>query len=337
MVGYLALMSCVFLLNTCYLHLVVFYISCVFFGLAMTISFTLLDSMLADIIDYDELISMSRNEALYTCVETNMQQFVEIIVGVVPLIIMGATGYKGNGGCECGCGVDCDSTLGMPYARWHCPNDIGYSCSGELGSPLLFRIQSFVDVAPCVQQNQETVWVIRVFFSALPTALCAVAAIAASKFRITSQMHSRIELEKRNRRENPAISCLDPLTGREVRPWGGSEEELLFEQLFSFERRMLEKQPLGSIGGAMKNIQLSVMIQCVGYIGVIAIVVAVMITFADNTLTTFGCLFLSCLSLFLMFTGQRLTTVQQHMVTSDDDKIKDASSLNDSNECIVAI
>ena len=45
----------------------------------------------------------------YTVAETNLQQFMEIIGGVVPLLILSATGFENNGGCSCGCGVACDA------------------------------------------------------------------------------------------------------------------------------------------------------------------------------------------------------------------------------------
>ena len=47
-------------------------------GLGTTLAFGLPDALLADIIDYDELRTGDRNEGVYTVVETNLQQSVEI-------------------------------------------------------------------------------------------------------------------------------------------------------------------------------------------------------------------------------------------------------------------
>ena len=107
-------------------------------GLSTTLPFTLPDALLADIIDYDELRTGDRNEGVYTVVETNLQQFVEIGGGVVPLMALGLIGYKPLGGCSCGCGIPCSVQHGMPFARWVCPSDVGYSCTGDVNSALLY-------------------------------------------------------------------------------------------------------------------------------------------------------------------------------------------------------
>jgi Na+/melibiose symporter-like transporter len=52
----------------------------------------------ADIIDYDELHTGQRNEGLYTVVETNLQQFIEIPSGTVPFLIFSYLGYVSNSG-----------------------------------------------------------------------------------------------------------------------------------------------------------------------------------------------------------------------------------------------
>ena len=51
----------------------------------------------ADIIDYDTLRTGRRSEAVYTVAETNLQQFMEIIGGVVPLLILSGVGFENNG------------------------------------------------------------------------------------------------------------------------------------------------------------------------------------------------------------------------------------------------
>jgi hypothetical protein len=139
------------------------------------------------VIDYDTLSSGKRAEGVYTVAETNFQQFVEIIGGVVPLLLMNALGFENNGGCACGCGVACDAD----YLRWSCPHDIAYSCDGTYSSPPLYG-----DVnrdAPCVQQsNDGVVWMIRIFLFAVLGALFTIAVAGAYWYPLTQQKHKEI-------------------------------------------------------------------------------------------------------------------------------------------------
>ena len=43
---------------------------------------------------------------MYTSVETNIQQGIELVLTAAQLC-MSLTGYTSLGGCECGCGVSC--------------------------------------------------------------------------------------------------------------------------------------------------------------------------------------------------------------------------------------
>ena len=64
----------------------------------------------------------------------------EIPAGVLPLLIFGWVSYEPNGGCKCGCGVECASK----YLRWDCPNDIGYAyqtgSGGDKSNPSAMRL-----------------------------------------------------------------------------------------------------------------------------------------------------------------------------------------------------
>lgn len=90
------------------------YLFGIFVGIGLSGASIIPDALLGDIIDYDELHTGRRNEGTYTVVETNLQQFVEIPSGTLPLILFSAAGYISNGNCECGCGQAC----GNPYQRW---------------------------------------------------------------------------------------------------------------------------------------------------------------------------------------------------------------------------
>lgn len=113
-------------------------------GVGMGAAFTIPDAILADIVDYDELHTGLRNEGLYSVVENNLQQYVEIIGGVVPGIVAGLSGFVSNGGCSCGCGTACP----QPYLRWSCEApvsglpDIGYACSSDFTAEVLYTATS---------------------------------------------------------------------------------------------------------------------------------------------------------------------------------------------------
>jgi Na+/melibiose symporter-like transporter len=85
-------------------------------------------ALLADIIDSDEVHFGVRREGMYVVLETNVMQVVELVASVLPLLLLESAGYSNNGGCECGCGVECAS----PHQRWSCPADIGYACTTDL-------------------------------------------------------------------------------------------------------------------------------------------------------------------------------------------------------------
>jgi len=160
-------------------------------GVGQALGFVLPDAMLADIIDYAELHSGSRDEGMYTVIETNLQQFVEIAGGVFPMVLLAGAGYEPLGGCSCGCGVSCGRAIGMPYARWHCPGDVGYSCTGKGGSELLFAPEEPA-VAPCAAQSEHVQSLISLFFLAIPGLLALIAAIPAGKMPITARVHAAI-------------------------------------------------------------------------------------------------------------------------------------------------
>ena len=54
------------------------------------------DAMLGDIIDYDELMTGERNEGMYSMVETNVQQLVELLLGAATLS-MAVAGFENLG------------------------------------------------------------------------------------------------------------------------------------------------------------------------------------------------------------------------------------------------
>ena len=65
----------------------VIYIAGVFVGLLTVVMFVVLDSMLADIIDYYALHTGKRSEGVYTVAETNLQQFIEVLTLTLTLTL----------------------------------------------------------------------------------------------------------------------------------------------------------------------------------------------------------------------------------------------------------
>jgi Na+/melibiose symporter-like transporter len=187
----------------------------------MGAAFTIPDAILADIVDYDELHTGLRNEGLYSVVENNLQQYVEIIGGVVPGIVAGLSGFVSNGGCSCGCGTACP----QPYLRWSCEApvsglpDIGYACSSDFTAevlngdvdPYLLCLPTYLlclpptyyvpcslcttmpkvlygDVdrtAPCTMQTDGVQWTFRLFFAFVPGVCYLLAAVPASLMTIS--------------------------------------------------------------------------------------------------------------------------------------------------------
>ena len=216
------------------------------------LSFVVLDAMLADIIDYDTLRTGKRSEAVYaaraaaregrprlsprssreryTVAETNLQQFMEIIGGVVPLLILSATGFENNGGCSCGCGVACDAD----YLRWSCPGDVGYSCTGAFDAPPLFGDAE--RLAPCLLQKSDgVVWTLRVLLFAFTAFLLGLSTFAAKLYPISNAKHRAI-LEA-TEAMGSAGAATDPLTDRPIVRRADDEQSLIREHFSPSELR----------------------------------------------------------------------------------------------------
>lgn len=190
------------------------------------------DPLLADIIDYHELRTGDRSEGMYTVMETNLVQLVEIVGGVLPLLVFDATGYQGNGGCTCGCGISCVKE-GMPFARWHCPNDVGFSCTGDLGTDLLFGGDR---TAPCTFQSSSVEWMIKLFFAGIPAICSFLALYPMWYFPITPKTSTKVLKELDKRANDPEYVCNDPILGGKIKLPTNSDQELFREHFSLWER-----------------------------------------------------------------------------------------------------
>ena len=218
----------------------ILYLVAPFLGVCLAVPYVIPDAMLGDIIDHDELLTGERNEAMYTMVETNVQQLVEILLGVATMS-MAAAGFENLGGCKCGCGVAC-ADIGYPYARWVCPGSIGYSCdgatgtSGAVGSPLLYEAEP--PMAPCNEQTSSVRWVTALFTFGLPGVCGLLAIYPVRRAVITRAQHESIIEGIAQLKADPKAEVLDPLTGKPIVRPSSDEASVYAEQFTAWERTM---------------------------------------------------------------------------------------------------
>ena len=279
-----------------------FYGLCVAFGFGMASCFVLPDAILADTIDYDELLTGRRNEGLYTVMETNLQQYVEIIGGVLPGLCVHYTGFQSNGGCGCGCGTQC----GAPYHRWSCPGDIGYACTDAFGARVLYG-DARRD-APCTEQNEATQLTYRLFFLGVPALCYLLAVIPASRMAIERQAHEAIltQLKARDSQPGPRrYAYTDPLTGKQGRLAERSARDYVQLSFSARERRaaaarlpamrrLLDGRPLVWGAGAALPLPGMAAPQLAGEAE------------AFTTVVTLGCLALAGVFVLVAWDGRRL-------------------------------
>jgi len=276
-------------------------------GAGTTLAFGLPDAILNDIIDYDELRTGERNEGLYTVVETNLQQFVEIAGGVIPLMVLGAIGFEPLGGCKCGCGIPCDTQQEMPYARWVCEDDVGYSCTGLMESSLIFSSEP--DAPPCATQSASVLWMINLFMMGVPGVLGLLAAYFAFQQVITVTMQQRIRALITEREKGlggtGAPVVVDPVTGRLLVLPSNTPTELMFEHWSAAE---MERVQAGGVGRLRQLITL----RLVGWLTLLAAVVGAMAATRIEYIVTLGCLVLAVLFVLIPWDAKRL-----HVLLSD--------------------
>jgi hypothetical protein len=235
-------------------------------------------------------------------------QFVEIAGGTLPMLLLSAAGYAPLGGCTCGCGVSCGRAIGHPYARWHCPNDVGYSCTGSFGSPLLYAPEP--QVAPCAAQGDDVQGLITLFFLAVPGALALVAALPASRMPITAHAHAAIRAALAARAASPGIAVHDPLSGAPVRLPPNTPASL-FEEHFS--RRELEFAARPGRLRALLCSRLAVWLALAG------LLLAAML-YSGEAVITFGCLALSVLFMLMPWDAVRPCPKHAHSARVDGGK-----------------
>lgn len=259
------------------------------FGIGLAGQTIIPEAMLADVIDYDELLTGDRNEGMYTVVETNLVQFVEIIGGVLPLLFMQFGGYVPNNACACGCGVSCD-LLNAPYARWICPNDVGFNCRGQtIGDnattfdDLLFGMDR---TAPCVAQNDAVKNMLIFFAYGAPLIFAIISGTALCFYKLTGPVHDQILLEVQRRKADPTYQCTDPLTGKQITLPTNSEVDT-FKAYFS-EKEWSESQQGGGGEAVLVSLKGSVNISLTISVGMVLAVVIAMLFVGNDYVLSLG-------------------------------------------------
>jgi len=273
-------------------------------GLGQSLAFGLPDALLADIIDYDELITGERNEGIFSVIETNLQQFVDIAGGVIPLMVLGAVGYKPLGGCSCGCGISCETQEGLPYARWMCPNNIGYTCTGALGSTLLYAPEP--SFAPCAEQSPAVLWAITMFLTGLPGLCGLVAGFFAFRQLITPSIHASIRAQL----DAPAATIrTDPFTQTPMNLPANSADSIVREHYAHSEL-------VAAGGSGLAHLKLRIGGQLLLWLAVIGGLLGAMAASGTETVVTIGCLFLMALFVLVPWDGARF-----YLLLSKGDKL----------------
>ena len=204
-------------------------------------------------------------------------------------MVLGAAGFEPLAGCSCGCGIECGGvgSVGLPYARWVCSNNVGYSCTGQVESSLLFTAEP--DPVPCTVQNDAVVWWINIFFLLIPGICGLIAAYYAKRQLITGEVHETI----RKGLLPDATQRIDPFTNSEIRIPQNTPGSLLLEHYAADEVAMLSK-PDG-----LTALKKWVQTRLGGFVGVLMTLIAVMAaTGGLEDLVTLGCL--ACMFLMVL-------------------------------------
>jgi len=237
-----------------------------FLGVCIVAPVVIPDAMLGDIIDYDELLTGERNEAMYSMVETNMQQFIELLLSV-SMMLMDAAGFNNLSGCECGCGVSCPGRVGMPM-RWVCPGSIGYSCDDEVESTLFFQPEPN-GVPPCAVQNDGVKFVTSLFMFGIPGIAGLLAIFPIRHAIIEKDKHQEIIAGIKTLREKPNAVVNDPITGKPVVRPVNSEASLFAEHFSEWEWGLAKR------GVALSQLKCYLGARLSGYVGLFIIFIII--------------------------------------------------------------
>ena len=261
-------------------------------GVAQVALYTIPEWLLADVIDYDELISGVRREGIFVVLDVNIMQLMDIVGSVVPGLLLASLGYAGNGGCKCGCGVKCPA----PYLRWICPGDVGYSCTPALDDANMPLFGPPDRQPPCTFQGPNVTAALQAFFYAVPAVCFALATLFAWRFPITADSHTTIR-EQLHRRRKGATELYDPLTQKafhdpaHIAKIGGPIKHAarLFLDAFSeSERSQLLKDPDNGLVRLRRKVVVSLSFGVIGIVGVAVLSQTVLRSPSLQAISIFG-------------------------------------------------
>mmetsp|Transcript_29463 Transcript_29463/g.75993 ORF Transcript_29463/g.75993 Transcript_29463/m.75993 type:complete len:688 (+) Transcript_29463:275-2338(+) len=221
--------------------------------------------VMSQLVDYDRLRSGANREALFTVVDHSILQMLDIFIGALPLYMLGSYGFRNNGGCICGCGVECTST----YKRWDCPEDVGWACTRSMNKENLLFFGNPTRQAPCTWQNAGVSFALRLLFFIIPLVAMFGVIIIASHFALDYQTYQvvtdQLKLRLAGRRS------YDPIELTIIDARLNSSADMLQQH----ERQMLEK----SRGYAMLKASITLGIWRCGFV---ASLLLVAIHFSDD-------------------------------------------------------
>lgn len=190
--------------------------------------------------------------------------------------------------------------MGMPYARWVCPHDVGYSCTGDIGSDLLYEPEP--EIAPCAMQNDRVLGVVQFFFLILPGFCGVIAAFYASRQMITAEKHEKIR-EVISADEPPA-KRFDPITKEDVTVPENTPTGLLLEHFATDEQKMLAEGKEGQ-----KSLKTWIMSRLGISLSCIALLITSWVVTQLEEVGTIACLLLTVLFVLVPWDAMRLKVV----------------------------
>eukprot|EP00327_Prymnesium_parvum_P016557 CAMPEP_0113289582 /NCGR_PEP_ID=MMETSP0008_2-20120614/32938_1 /TAXON_ID=97485 /ORGANISM="Prymnesium parvum" /LENGTH=698 /DNA_ID=CAMNT_0000141129 /DNA_START=56 /DNA_END=2153 /DNA_ORIENTATION=+ /assembly_acc=CAM_ASM_000153 len=271
------------------------FLLCGIVGFGMAAAFVIPDSVLADVIDYDELYTGERNEAIYTVVETNLQQFVEILGGVLPGVVAGLFNFRSNGGrVQLRLRRRVPSQLcavGLPRRSW----------------PRLLRRTGRAAAARAEPRGAVHRSAIRgaaglpYLLPARPGAHVPLGGVACVEDVHLKGGDTQIMSECAKRKADPSYVATDPLTSKPVVPKSLTASDM-FEAHFSSSEHALAKRRSGA--STLKVLVCSRL--ALWLCAAAGIVAAVVITKGDEAIATFGSLALAALFVLIPWEYLRL-------------------------------
>jgi len=274
-------------------------------GVMQVSLYTIPESMLADVIDYDELWYGRRREGVFVVFDINIMQLMDIVAGVIPGIILSAVGYRGNGGCACGCGVKCPAS----YMRWSCPADIGYACTTDLSDNNPPFMGNATRTPPCTVQQETVENTLQMFFFTIPAVCFALATYFAYQTPITPGVYQSIKDELQRRKEGHD-KLFDPVTFQVIEEDRKSEkEQAIIHVIDSFGS---DEQVVVVQEGGVRRLRVIIILKLFGAVAaMVGVVVATQILALPKLFNSIAIFVSSLILMLVLWQALKLATLLQ--------------------------